>query len=350
MKKTVLVAMSGGVDSSVAAALLLEKGFRVSGATIRISDDLNSPMEDAKRVARVLGIEHHIFDFREEFKEKVTDYFVKTYLEGRTPNPCVACNKHIKFHSFLNMANHLNIEMIATGHYARVVFDGKYRLMKAVTKTKDQSYALYNLKQDNLGRILMPVGEYEKDEIRDLARGFNLPVAKKPDSQEICFIANNDYVDFITKYMDKDELDKYNRPGEMVDVSGNILGEHRGIINYTIGQRKGLGVISPKPLFVVGINARENRVVLGESKDTFTREMMVEKVNFIASDISDTFDAHVKIRYSAKEAKARINILSDGNLKIVFDAPQRAITPGQSAVIYQGDEVLGGGIITLKGL
>lgn len=360
LKKKVMLGMSGGVDSSVAAALLLEQGYEVIGVTMHIYDDHDeeelrqdsccalSAVEDARRVAHVLGIDHYVMNFKEEFKVKVIDYFVKAYLKGQTPNPCIACNKYIKFDAFLRKSSSFNVDYIATGHYARVIYEetsGKYKLMKAVTRKKDQSYALYNLNQSNLNKVLLPIGEYEKDEIRKLADKFDLPVANKPDSQEICFVTNNDYVDFISRYMDKDRLSQYNRSGYFVDIEGNIIGEHKGIINYTIGQRKGLGVTFGKPMFVVGIDAKENKIILGESESTYSKEMFAGEVNYVTEDAPDIFEADVKIRYSAKAVPATVNKIDNTLIRVTFKEAQRAITPGQSAVMYNGDEVIGGGII-----
>ena len=342
--KKVIVGMSGGVDSSVAAALLLEKGYDVIGVTMHVWDEKTSAVDDARRVADELNIPHYVINFKEIFENKVIDYFIDDYLKGRTPNPCIACNKYIKFGALLDKALSMKADFIATGHYARISYDeqaNRFLLRKAVTKEKDQSYVLYNLSQEKLGRVLLPIGDYVKSEVRALAEKYNLPVASKPDSQEICFIPDNNYSKFIN---DTKKADM--KPGYFVDTKGNILGKHSGIINYTIGQRKGLGVTFGKPMFVVKIDSKNNQVVLGEAYEVFSKELIAGDMNYISiNDIVDEIKANAKIRYSAKEAPATIYPLGDKRVKVVFDSPQRAITPGQSIVFYDNDIVVGGGII-----
>lgn len=360
-KKKVMVAMSGGVDSSVAAVILLEKGHDVIGVTMQIWQDREkedakyetgccslSVVEDARRVANKLSIPYYVLNFKDKFKEKVIDYFVNEYLEGRTPNPCIACNRHIKFDALLNKAVSMGIDYIATGHYARVDLDnntGRYILKKAVNPKKDQSYVLYNLTQEQLSRTLFPVGEYSKDEVRKMAEKYELPVAQKPDSQEICFVEDNDYGRFISDYTDFKP-----QPGYFVDTRGNILGKHKGIIHYTVGQRKGLGIAFGKPMYVVGIDAENNTVILGDENEVLSRTLIAGDLNFISIPAVDKeMRVNAKIRSTAKEAAAIIYPLEDGKVKVVFDSPQRAITPGQSVVFYDGDVVVGGGVIASSG-
>lgn len=358
--KKVMVGMSGGVDSSVAAALLLERGYDVIGVTMHVWEETAttqgqdnerddaccslSAVEDARRVADKLNIPHYVMNFKDIFKNKVIDYFIDEYLKGRTPNPCIACNKYIKFGVLLDKALSMGIDYVATGHYARVEYNednNRFLLKKAVTKEKDQSYALYNLSQDKLSKVLLPIGNYVKDEVRTLAKKYGLAVASKPDSQEICFIQDNDYVKFINKMVEEDM-----KPGYFIDTNGNILGEHKGIVNYTVGQRKGLGITFGKPMFVVKINSEKNQVVLGEGNEVFSRELIATDINYIAIDnLNDTIKIDAKIRYSAKEAPAALYPLEYGKVKVVFDYAQRAITPGQSIVFYDKDIVVGGGII-----
>jgi tRNA-specific 2-thiouridylase len=356
--KKVMVGMSGGVDSSVAAALLLEKGYDVIGVTMHMWEDPTmegedvredaccslSAVEDARRVANKLNIPHYVMNFKDIFKKTIVDYFIDDYLKGRTPNPCIACNKYIKFGIFIDKALSMNVDYIATGHYARIEYDdnkNRYLLKKALTKDKDQSYALYNITKENLGRVLFPLGNYVKEEVRDIAKKYELPVASKPDSQEICFIQDNDYVGFINRMIKTNT-----KPGYFVDTKGNILGKHKGIINYTIGQRKGLGIAFGKPMFVVKIDSKNNQVVLGEADEVFSNELIAEDLNFLSIDtLKEPMRVNAKIRYSAKEAPSVIYPLENGEVKVVFDQPQRAVTPGQSIVFFDGDTVVGGGII-----
>ncbi|HPU41968.1 MAG TPA: tRNA 2-thiouridine(34) synthase MnmA [Acetivibrio clariflavus] len=356
-KKSVMIGMSGGVDSSVAAALLLEKGYDVIGVTMQIWPDMSeetklkeggccslSAVDDARLVANTLGIPYYVLNFKDVFEKKVINYFVDEYLKGRTPNPCIACNRYVKFEALLNKAVSMGIDYVATGHYAIIEYDEnrkRYLLKKSVTDAKDQTYALYNLTQEQLARVLMPIGEYSKDIVRKKAAELGLYVASKPDSQEICFVDDNDYGKFIEENTDKKIV-----PGYFVDTKGNILGEHKGIIHYTVGQRKGLGITLGKPMYVVGLDAENNTVILGEDTEVYGNELIAYDLNFISIDtLEEPMRVKAKIRYSAKAADALIIPIEDGKVKVVFDTPQRAITPGQSVVFYDGDIVVGGGII-----
>lgn len=328
--------MSGGVDSSLTAAILIYRGFEVVGVTMILSG--SGEVADAQRVAAQLGIKHYVADFRKEFRAEIEDYFVSEYLRGRTPNPCVRCNKKIKFGKLFEFAEYVGADYLATGHYARVVFeDGRYRLKKAADLKKDQSYVLYNLTPEKLSRIILPLGEMTKTETRGVAEKINLPVAHKPDSQEICFIPNDDYKSFIEGRCRGSEA---LRAGEIVDVSGNVLGVHSGVANYTIGQRKGLGIAAPEPLYVVKLDVENRRVIVGSNAEVFARGLTAEDVHWI---YKPEFPARLqcKIRYGSRVADCTVY----ENLRVEFDEPQRAVTAGQSVVFYDGEEVLGGGII-----
>lgn len=359
MKEKVVIGMSGGVDSSVAAALLLEQGYDVIGVTMRLWDgeSINgeytegsccslSSVEDARNVAYKLGIEHHVLDFRSEFEKSVVDYFVNEYEKGRTPNPCIACNKHLKFDHLFKKANLLGANLIATGHYAKVSYNektGRYELKRADSIGKDQTYALYNLSQEQLSHILMPLGELpDKTKTREIAEKYDLCTAKKPDSQEICFVPDKDYAGFIKRRTGKEY--PY---GEFVDVNGNMLGEHKGIIHYTIGQRKGLGIAFGKPMFVLKIDSETGKIVLGEKGTEFSANLIAEKLNFISVPKGESgMRVFAKVRYSALPAEAELYMMSDDTAEVVFDTPQRAITPGQAVVFYdETGVVIGGGII-----
>lgn len=348
-KKKVLLGMSGGVDSSVAAHLLLQEGYEVVGTTIQMKEDKqescckSSATDDAKKVADTLGIEFHVFNMKEQFQKCVIEYFISEYKSGRTPNPCVVCNRFVKFEAILQKAKELNIDYIATGHYANVEknIDGRYLLKKAKDETKDQSYVLYNLTQEQLSRTLFPLGKFHKTEIREIAKNLGFSVATKPDSQEICFIEDNDYNKFI-----QENSDINTEKGEFVDIQGNVLGYHDGITKYTIGQRRGIGLSFGKPIYVVDIDIESNRVVLGTNEDIFKKESTAENLNFISTDnLSTPMKVDAKIRYKAQEAPATITPIGDKKVKVVFDTPQRAITPGQSVVFYKDDIVVGGGVI-----
>lgn len=335
--KKVVVAMSGGVDSSVCAALLKNQGYDVIGVNLWLwKKDC-----DAKKVCTSLDIPFVCLDRRKEFRENVINYFINSYFDGDTPNPCIACNKHIKFKLLFDYADEIGADFIATGHYARVEKQGeKFVLKKAAYPEKDQSYVLYNLTQSDLARLLLPLGDYTKDEIRQIAKDANLSVERKKDSQDICFIPDGDYAKFISE-----NCDRVSPQGNFVDTSGKVLGKHSGLINYTLGQRRGLGVSSSGRLYVLSKNSENNTVVLGDESGLYTGEFEIKNANFL-SDISPTepLKTKVRTRYSAKEADCVLTPSGD-KIKVTLSSPQRAVTNGQSAVFYDGDIVLGGGII-----
>lgn len=358
MSKRVMIGMSGGVDSSVAAYLLKQQGYDVIGVTMKLwqddDDDLIeneggccslAAVEDARRVADKIGIPFYVLNFRDVFEKKVIEPFIDEYLNGRTPNPCIACNKHIKFDDFYKKARQIGCDYVATGHYAKIEKDeetGRYQLKKSVTDKKDQTYALYNLTQEQLEHTLLPIGDYEKDKVREIAKEMGMDVHNKPDSQEICFVKDNDYAGYVKKHSKKRIEDGY-----FVDTKGNVLGRHKGIIHYTIGQRKGLGIAFGKPMFVVDIDPVKNTVILGGNEDIFNKGLIATDVNLISIDkIEEPIRVQAKIRYSAKPSPATVYKQDENSIKIVFDEPQRAITKGQSVVMYDGDLVVGGGIIS----
>lgn len=355
--KKVVVGMSGGVDSSVAAYLLKEAGYEVIGVTMQIWQDEEisvqeenggccglSAVDDARRVAAQLGIPYYVMNFKKEFKERVMDYFLEEYLAGRTPNPCIACNRYVKWEALLKRALEIGADYIATGHYACItqLSNGRYTLKTSVAEGKDQTYALYNLNQHQLSHTLMPVGGYTKEEIRQLAEKIGLKVAHKPDSQEICFIPDNDYGRFISE-----SSGKAIKPGNFVDEEGNILGTHRGIPYYTIGQRKGLNLSMGRPVFVKEIRLETNEVVISDNESLFSNRVTADKLNFMSIEkLEGERRVIAKIRYNHKGAPAAVRMLSEDVLECVFDEPQRAATPGQALVLYEEDgSVLGGGTI-----
>ena len=357
-KGIVAVAMSGGVDSSVAAALLKEEGYEVIGVTMNLfslpkeactSEDLRSccgwkAQEDANRVAAALGIPHYVVDFRAEFERSVIDDFCREYGRGRTPNPCIRCNRFIKFDLLFERARRLGAEFIATGHYARIDVDpstGRRLLKKGLDADKDQSYFLYPLSQADLSRTLFPVGGRTKKEIRRLAAQRQLPVAQKAESQEICFIPDDDYPGFLKK-----RFPEAFRPGSIVDRDGRIIGRHDGIAHFTIGQRKGMGIAAPRPLYVAAIDAVLNTIVAGEKEDLYKSRLEASDLNWIPWDaLGEPKTFRAKIRYKHTEAPARVIPQADGRVLVEFERAQRAVTPGQAVVFYDGDIVAGGGLI-----
>lgn len=354
-RKKVVVGMSGGVDSSVAAYLLKEQGYEVIGVTMQIWQEDRAfeeenggccglqAVEDARRVADLLGIPYYVMNFKREFKEKVIDYFVAEYCGGRTPNPCIACNRYLKWEALLKRGMEIGAEYIATGHYAKVerLENGRYSVRRAATEAKDQTYALYNLTQEQLSHTLFPVGSYEKPEIRGIAERVGLRVANKPDSQEICFVPDGDYAGFIERSAGKMP------EGNFVTTEGKVLGRHKGIIHYTVGQRKGLNLALGYPAFVLAIRKETNEVVIGDGTQVFSRRVFADRLNLMSrEEIEDGMRAVGKIRYNHKGADCRLYRRENGVLECVFDEPQRAATPGQALVLYDGEYVLGGGTVT----
>ena len=352
MKKRVVLGMSGGVDSAVAAYLLREQGYEVIGVTMQVWQDDNgfkereggccslSAVDDARMVADTLDIPFYVMNFKEVFKEKVIDYFMDEYVEGRTPNPCIACNRYIKFDELLQRAEALGADYVATGHYAKIYEkDGRMVIEKAEDDTKDQTYALYNLTQEQLRKTLMPCGEYRKTRIREIAKEMDLGVHNKKDSQEICFIDDNDHGRYI--YEMKPELKK---KGNFIDPQGKILGEHKGIAYYTIGQRKGLGLSLGKPVFISKIDKDKNEVVLTDESALFKSTLLADDLNWVAMDeVAEPYKATAKIRYGAKPSPCTIYPLGDGKIKVIFDEKQRAMTAGQAVLFYENIILLGGG-------
>ncbi|WP_346687415.1 tRNA 2-thiouridine(34) synthase MnmA [Megamonas hypermegale] len=350
MKKKIAVAMSGGVDSSLTAALLLEQGYDVFGVTMTLSDDSreaggSTAVADAKKVADTLGIKHYVVNYHAEFQKNVINYFIREYARGRTPNPCVACNNKIKFGALLEDCLKLGADAVATGHYARIEYDENYRryvLKKGLDTHKDQSYVLYTLNQFALEHFLLPLGNYTKTQTRQLAEKLDLPVAHKPESQEICFIPNDDYKAYI-----KAKAPHILKAGDIVDTEGNVLGRHEGVPLYTVGQRKGLGIAAAHPLYVTGLDVKHSRVIVGENSATLAQGLVAQNLNFITKDdFTAPFTTTAKIRYGSRECECEVSPLADGRLaKVIFKEKQRAVTPGQSVVFYDGEILVGGGVI-----
>ena len=340
----VLVGMSGGVDSSACAVLLKNQGFAVGGVTLNLNDSFDTDnIKDAASVCKKLGIEHFSVELKADFKQKVIDNFIDEYIAGRTPNPCIVCNKYIKFGKMLDIAREHGYTKIATGHYAQIKKreDGRYLLCKAEDKEKDQTYVLYCLTQEQLSSVEFPLGSITKAKAREIAEKENLINAKKKDSQDICFVPDGDYADFIEK-----TAGYISQKGDYLNINGEKLGEHKGVIHYTIGQRKGLSIALGKPAFVISKNAEKNTVVLGDSEHLFHKTVLVKDVNFIPFDkLESEMAVTVKLRYSQKEQEAIIKPLDNNQVLIEFTVPQRAPSAGQAAVFYDGDIVVGGGTI-----
>lgn len=353
-KPHVVVAMSGGVDSSVSAALLVEQGYQVTGMMMRLwSEDCGegganrcctpSQMADARRIADQLGIPFYVIDTQDVFRRTIVQFFIDRYAAGDTPNPCLECNRHIRFEWLLQHALALGADYLATGHYARTerLPDGTVRLLKGRDDHKDQSYVLSVLAQDKIRHALFPVGDYAKPRVREIADQLGLPVAQKHDSQDLCFLADGDYRRFL-----REHVPEAVRPGPIVTRRDEVLGEHNGLPNYTIGQRKGLGISAPEPLYVLALDPVRNAVIVGTHEELGRRALEAGRVNWIAgAPPADRFRAEVKIRYKARPAPAEVAILPDDRIRVTFDEPLRDITPGQGAVLYDGDVCLGGGII-----
>lgn len=355
----VMVGMSGGVDSSVCAALLLKEGYDVSGVTLRLYDGEDydsgktrtccslSDVEDARAVCVRMGIKHYAFNFKEDFKEYVIKNFIDEYENGRTPNPCIECNRHIKFDAMLLRAETLGYDKIATGHYASLkkAENGRYLLCRAADATKDQTYVLYSMTQKQLSKTLFPLGTLTKPQVRKIAEGNGFVNAKKPDSQDICFVPDGDYAGFIERFTGKTALH-----GDFINETGEKLGEHKGVIRYTVGQRKGLGIALGKHAYVIEKNPQNNTVTLGDEDALFYKRVLVKDVNFIPFDeLSEGMRVTAKLRYRHKEQPAVISPAENGCVLIEFDEPQRAPSAGQAAVFYDGDIVVGGGTI-VKGM
>lgn len=348
-----IIAMSGGVDSSVAALLMKQQGYDIIGVTLKLhaleaGDELSCCTQqdilDAKAVCDRLGVEHRVIDFESNFREYVIDRFVSSYINGGTPNPCVDCNRFIKFSKMLEIAENEDFDYIVTGHYARVGYDensGRYLLKKGIDESKDQSYVLYSLTQDVLRKLKLPLGELSKDRVRELASEFSLDNADKKDSQDICFVKDGKYADFITQYTKRKFPD-----GDFVDLNGNILGTHKGIIRYTIGQRRGLNLSLPQSMYVCKKDIDTNTVTLCLDNELFSNELIADDVNLISiKEIKEPIKLSAKIRYKHNQADATLYPCDDHKIRLVFDTPQRAITKGQAVVMYKDDVVVGGGTI-----
>ncbi len=357
--------MSGGVDSSLAAFLLNQQGYQTVGISMKLWDFKEvggethpdgrccslEAINDARAVCQKMGIAHYVVDMRDDFKREVISDFVREYLNGRTPNPCIVCNIRIKWGSLWKKAESLGASSIATGHYARIRYDRndrRFKLSKGMDQTRDQSYALWGLCQEDLSRTMFPLGELTKKQVRALARKHRLKVADREESQEICFVADDDYTRFLNEWEKREGQGSRSeiRPGPILSTSGKSLGRHKGIAFYTVGQRRGLGIAAGKPLYVVQIDAKENAIYVGENQELFRSSFVASDVNWLSIDkLKNKMDCEIKIRYQHIPQDGEIHPLADDKVRVKFNRPERAITPGQSAVFYQGDVVLGGGII-----
>ncbi|MBQ8923535.1 MAG: tRNA 2-thiouridine(34) synthase MnmA [Lachnospiraceae bacterium] len=356
MAKKALIAMSGGVDSSVAAYLMVQNGYECTGATMKLysNDDIAIPkghtccslddVEDARYIASLLDIPYYVMNFSDQFKEKVMDKFINCYENGITPNPCIDCNRYLKFEYLYNRAKELGIDYVVTGHYAIIEYNNetrRYLLKKSPNTAKDQSYVLYSLTQEQLAHTQFPLGAMNKEDVRHLAEENGFINAKKHDSQDICFVPDGDYISFIEKY-----TEKIYPKGNFIDKDGNILGKHKGIIRYTIGQRKGLGLSFAEPMYVMNINPYDNTVMLGTNDELFTKELIADDMNWISIEkLTEPMRVSAKVRYRHKEAPATVYPIEGEKIKVIFDEPQRAITKGQAVVLYDSDIIVGGGTI-----
>ena len=354
----VMVGMSGGVDSSVAAMLLRDDGYEVTGVTLKMFGDEDvaeavkegktccalSDVLDARDVARKLGFEHLVFNFKDCFRENVMEHFAQSYICGRTPNPCIECNRRVKFDAMLRRAQELGYDYIATGHYAVIEYDterGRYLLKRPADRSKDQTYVLYSLTQEQLSHTLFPLGSLEKPQVRALAEQAGLVNSDKPDSQDICFVPDGDYAGFISRFKGIEPA-----RGNYIDTDGNVLGEHKGVICYTVGQRKHLGISLGKPAYVVRKDVEANTVTLGDEADLYSRSLIADDFNLISvSELTEPMRVTAKTRYTQHEQPAMVSYLGDGRYMVEFDEPQRAVTSGQAVVLYDGDIVVGGGTI-----
>jgi len=354
----ILMAMSGGVDSSVAAKLLVDQGHEVAGVTLKLFNDDDiviaekssrtccalSDVQDAKTVAYKLGIDHFVYNFRDLFNEKVITRFVNAYLEGKTPNPCIDCNRHIKFDKLIERAILLGFDYVATGHYASIAHDavtGRYQLLRGKDRTKDQSYVLYTLTQEQLAHTLFPLGEMNKSTVREIAENAGLVNARKPDSQDICFVPDGDYPAFIDKIVPARVTD-----GDFIDIDGKVIGKHKGVTHYTIGQRRGIAAAFGKPMYVVAKNAVDNTVTLGENADLMSQTLVADDINLISiARLDAPMNVTAKIRYNQTEQEAVIKPEADGSIRVDFAQSQRAVSSGQAVVFYSGETVVGGGTI-----
>ena len=358
-KKTVMVAMSGGVDSSVALIKVIESGYQAIGVTMKLwdygnvggNDDDNSccgieEINGAKLVCNQLGVPHYTIDFQDVFKEKVIDDFADEYLKGRTPNPCVRCNSYVKWDAFIEQANQLGADFIATGHYAQIgSYNNKPAIQQGVDSLKDQAYVLWGIPKDSIERTLFPLGEFTKTQVREIAKKYDLETADKPESMEICFVADNNYNRFLNKYI-PDKMDSI-KEGDILDDKNNVVGQHKGYTNYTVGQRKGIGLSYPDPRYVKSIDAKKNSITISRKNELYRDTCLVSNINWLVDIPKFPLDIYSQIRYNSKKVESTI-LLKDNKYEVAFNEPQLAVTPGQSIVFYIGNILIGGGIIELS--